>query len=93
MSITIKTTTTMTQQNELRISMLPGDSSYDTTWPCKKVALRCTPHHILYHYDVKVALVGRWLYGGRKEEREVGGGGEVGKVEGWWEVEVEVVGV
>lgn len=44
-------------KNELRISMLSSSVQYDCAWPCKKVAIRCTPHHIAYHSDAKLYAV------------------------------------
>jgi len=37
----------------LRISVLPTHLSYDAPWPIRKVALRATPHNVLYHPESK----------------------------------------
>lgn len=44
----------ISMQGELRISVLPTHLSYDAPWPIRKVALRCTPHFVVYHPESKV---------------------------------------
>ncbi|XP_017069032.1 cleavage and polyadenylation specificity factor subunit 1 [Drosophila eugracilis] len=39
---------------ELKISVLPSYLSYDSTWPVRKVPLRCTPRQLVYHRENRV---------------------------------------
>ncbi|XP_032830400.1 cleavage and polyadenylation specificity factor subunit 1 isoform X1 [Petromyzon marinus] len=45
------------KRGDLRISVLPTHLSYDSSWPLRKIPLRCTPHHIVYHVESKVFAV------------------------------------
>ncbi|XP_030379991.1 cleavage and polyadenylation specificity factor subunit 1 isoform X2 [Scaptodrosophila lebanonensis] len=39
---------------ELKIAVLPTYLSYDSTWPLRKVPIRCTPRQIVYHRENRV---------------------------------------
>ena len=45
------------QKNDLRISLLPTQVTYDATWPLRKIPLKCTVHHINYHVQSKCYIV------------------------------------
>jgi len=45
------------KQGELRICVLPTHMSYDSSWPVRKVPLRCTPHFVSYHLESKTYAV------------------------------------
>lgn len=44
-------------KGELRICVLPIHLSYDSSWPVRKVPLRCTPHFITYHLESKTYCI------------------------------------
>lgn len=45
------------EDDDLRISVLPTQVSYDATWPLRKVPLRSTVHFISYHLESKCYIV------------------------------------
>jgi cleavage and polyadenylation specificity factor subunit 1 len=38
----------------VRICQIPGRMHYEAAWPVRKLALRCTPHHVQYLPDFKL---------------------------------------
>lgn len=45
------------QNNHLRISILPTQVTYDSSWPLRRIPLKSTVHHIKYHYKSKCYIV------------------------------------
>ena len=45
------------QRNDLRISLLATQVTYDASWPLRKIPLKCTVHHINYHVQSKCYIV------------------------------------
>ncbi|XP_055372472.1 cleavage and polyadenylation specificity factor subunit 1 [Condylostylus longicornis] len=45
------------ETNDIKISVLPTYLTYDSTWPVRKVPLRCTPRQIQYHRENHVYCV------------------------------------
>ncbi|XP_063696234.1 cleavage and polyadenylation specificity factor subunit 1 [Culicoides brevitarsis] len=43
--------------NTLQISILPTYLTYDSHWPIRKIPMRCTPGHVVYHNEHKVYCV------------------------------------
>lgn len=41
-------------ENELEIAILPTYLTYDSHWPIRKIPMRCTPAHVVYHREHKV---------------------------------------
>lgn len=38
----------------VQIAVLPAHLTYDACWPMRKVPLRCTPAHVVYHKEMRV---------------------------------------
>lgn len=45
------------QHNDLRISLLPTQVTYDSSWPLRRIPLKTTVHHVKYHCESRCYIL------------------------------------